>query len=122
MHRSAVRVCATCAALLLNSIAYGQQTATPQTKAATWTLYMVTVPYKGAWTIASVAAFSTKDTAYADCSKAINQIEAIPGLRQLNSDAIKSEGSQQYLICLPATAGGSQSHSSGHSSDEGSGE
>jgi hypothetical protein len=123
MRRSPVKVGATCAALLLSSIAYAQQQPAPsQSPAAptpaTWTLFLVTVPYKGAWTVTSVAAFSTKDTAHADCLKARDAIDAIPGVRGSNADAKKAEGSTEYLICLPATAGSQQSRSGAGGSGE----
>jgi hypothetical protein len=75
MRRSPVTVGATCAAILLSSIAYAQQPkAQPPAYLAdtkevcrhykdrpTWTLFLVAVPYNGPWTITAVAAFNTKD-------------------------------------------------------------
>lgn len=92
--------------------------ARPAATPMTWTLFLVTVPYNGTWTISSVAAFSTKDTAHADCLRAIGEIDAIPGLRQFNQDARKSETSQEYMLCLPATAGGGSPPRSGNAGPE----
>jgi hypothetical protein len=123
MRRTPPKVGATCAALLLSSVAYAQQPPAPSQSSATptpetWTLFLVTVPSKGTWTITSVAAFSTKDTARADCMSAIDTIEAISGIHELNADAKKHYGSAEYLICLRATAGSQQSHSGGGESEK----
>jgi hypothetical protein len=142
MRPSLVKVGAMCAATLLSSIAYAQQTTpsspTPQgttkpacpsqgtltvvcqtpktttttpakpattTTTMTWTLFQVTVPYNGSWTISAVAAFNTKGEAYSDCMNSIGALlNGIPRLAQATSYASKHEGSPQYLICLPGSA------------------
>jgi hypothetical protein len=125
MRRSPVKVGATCAAILLSSVAYAQQPKSPsqapqaQTRAtclqykdvprATWTLFLVAVPYNGPWTITAVAAFSdkdaAKDTACSDCFAAMSLLNnGNKGIPQETADAKRAEGIAQYLICLPATA------------------
>jgi hypothetical protein len=149
MRRSPVKVGAMCAAILLSSIAYAQQPKTPSraylaqapdacqqqpqvpkqdkdtkpdSKPATWTLFLVAVPYNGPWTITAVAAFNnkdnTKDMACNDCFEALTALNngnpnyQIPGLHREVADARKAEGTEQFLTCLPATAP-QQSKSSG---------
>ena len=160
MRRSPVKVGAMCAAILLSSIAYAQQPKAPsraylaQTpeacqqqdpKRATWTLFLVAVPYNGPWTITAVAAFdnkdntkdttkdpkentkdpkdTTKDMACNDCFDAITALKngnpnyGIPGLHEETADAKKAEGTAQYLTCLPATAPSQRGGGSGGQSN-----
>jgi hypothetical protein len=150
MRRSPVKVGALGAAILFSSIAYAEQPKAPsqaylaQTpeacqhqdpKRATWTLFLVAVPYNGPWTFTAVAAFSIKDNtkdnkdmACSDCFDALaalnngNPNYRIPGLVREIHDATKAEGTAQYLTCLPATApsqrgAGSGDAGSQHSDD-----
>jgi hypothetical protein len=136
MRRSPVKFGAMCAAMLLSSMAYAQEPPTPtqpgqvptpapaQTRhaptPATWTLFLVTVPYNGPWTISAVAAFNTQDTAHSECLHSIDVLNKIPGIHEETIDAKKAEGSSEYLICLPGSSG-SQQHSGGGGSDDHSG-
>ncbi len=81
-----------------------------ETTAQTWTLFLVTVLYKSGWSVSAVAAFGAKGAgaAHADCLQAIAELYAIPGMRELNAEAQKTEGNTQYLICMPASAASPQ--------------
>ncbi len=147
MRRSPVKVGAKCAAMcaamcavtFVSSFASAQQPPVPTPRQAvpaappprpqapaaeapaptTWTLFLVTVPFKGTWTVTSIGSFNTKGTAYTDCLHAIGAIDRIPGIRESNTDAKKAEGSAEYMICLPATA--SQSRGGGGGGGDGGG-
>jgi hypothetical protein len=117
MRRLSVMAGAISAALVLSSIADAQQPATPSQAEPSqacqgshpYTLFLVTVVYKSAWSVASVAAF-TGTSAKDDCERARDDLLKVKGLRESTAAAFKAKGNNQHLICLCGTAP-QQSHS-----------
>jgi hypothetical protein len=134
MRRLCVMAGAMSAGMVVSSIAHAQQTPklptcvevqqapkpttttpsadapqTPKPTTTTWTLFLVTVVYKSAWSVAPVAQFTCnktgeKDIAQEVCDNAKNELMNVPGLKHSNDEAFKKKGNYQKPICLQATA------------------
>jgi len=133
MRRVSVMAGAMSAAMVMSSFADAQQppklptcvevqqapkpTTTPNADApptskpptTTWTLFLVTVVYMNAWSVAPVAQFTCnknekEDVAEEVCNNAIKELMNVQGLSKSNDEAFKAKGNYQKPICLQATA------------------